>query len=88
MVSFRAWSMERVYTFVMGLARFRTNARAGFEGITSTDAPKLGPWGVYGEAIGNPKFYLGTNPKDSEFLQAADEFASAHEDLLRELAKR
>ena len=83
-----AWGMGWVYTFVMGLARYRTNARAGFEGTTSTDAPKLGPWGVYGEAIGNPKFYIGTNPKDSEFLQAADEFASAHQDLLRELAKR
>jgi hypothetical protein len=43
MVSFSALSMERVYTFVMGLARFRTNARAGFEANTSTDAPKLGP---------------------------------------------
>jgi hypothetical protein len=83
-----AWGMGWVYTFVMGLARYRTNARAGFEGTTSTDAPTLGPWGVYGEAIGNPKFYIGTNPKDSEFLQAADEFASAHQDLLRELAKR
>lgn len=87
MVSFRAWSMERVYTFVMGLARHRIDARARFE-ATPTAARKLGPWGVYGEAIGNPKFYIGTNPKDSEFLQAADEFASAHQDLLRELAKR
>jgi hypothetical protein len=84
-----AWGMGWVYTFVMGLARYRTNARgAGFEGTTSTDAPTLGPWGVYGEAIGNPKFYIGTNPKYSEFLQAAEEFASAHQDLLRELAKR
>ena len=89
MASLQAWGMERVYTFIMGLARYRTNARgAGFEGTTSTHAPTLGPWGVYGEAIGNPKFYIGTNPKDSEFLQAADEFASAHQDLLRELAKR
>jgi hypothetical protein len=85
-VRFRFWSMERVYTAVMGLSRHRINARAGFGGSTST-APKLGPWGVYGEAIGNPKFYMGTNPKDSEFLQAAEEFASAHEDVLRELAK-
>ena len=47
----------------------------------------MGPWGVYGEAIGNPKFYIGADPRDSEFLQADTEFASAHEDLLRELAK-
>ena len=72
---------------MMGLARHRINARSGVEGGTSTTTPKVGPWGVYGEAIGNPKFYLGTNPKDSEFLQAADEFMAAHEDVLRELAK-
>ena len=79
--------MERVYTAVMGLARKRISTRARFEGSTFTAGPNLGPWGVYGEAIGNPKFYIGTNPKDSEFLQAAEEFASAHEDVLRELAK-
>lgn len=86
-MGFRSRGIKRVYTALMGLARHRTDARARFE-ATPTAARKLGPWGVYGEAIGNPKFYLGTNPKDSEFLQAADEFASAHEDLLRELAKR
>jgi hypothetical protein len=79
--------MGRVYTFVMGLARHRSNASARLGDTVSTRAPKRGPWGVYGEAIGNPKFYLGTNPKDSEFLQADAEFATAHEDLLRELAK-
>ena len=78
--------MERVYTALMGLARNRIDARATFED-TPTTARKLGPWGVYGEAIGNPKFYVGAHPKDSEFLQAAEEFASAHEDVLRELAK-
>jgi hypothetical protein len=87
MVGFCAWSMERVYTFVMGLARHKRNPRAGFGDTISSTAPKLGPWGVYGEAIGNPKFFLGANPKDSEFLQADAEFASAHEDLLRELAR-
>jgi hypothetical protein len=87
MVDLRSWSVERVYTAVMGLARQRINARVRFERSTSTAHRSLGPWGVYGEAIGNPKFYLGTNPKDSEFLQAAEEFASAHEDVLRELAK-
>jgi hypothetical protein len=86
-VDLRSWSMEQVYTAVMGLARRRISTRARFEGSTSTTAFKLGPWGVYGEAIGNPKFYVGTNPKDSEFLQAAEEFASAHEDVLQELAK-
>ena len=86
MVDLSSWSMERVYTAVMGLARYRTDARAPFE-ATPTAARKLGPWGVYGEAIGNPKFYVGTDPKDSEFLQAAEEFASVHEDVLRELAK-
>jgi hypothetical protein len=79
--------MERVYTAVMGLARQRISARVRFERSTSTARRSMGPWGVYGEAIGNPKFYLGTNPKASEFLQAAEEFASAHEDVLRELAK-
>jgi hypothetical protein len=61
--------------------------RARWEGARSNGAPKLGPWGVYGEAIGNPKFYIGANPNDSEILQADAEFASAHEELLRELAK-
>jgi hypothetical protein len=86
-VRFRSWSMERVYTAFMGLARHRNSARSRFEAGTSTRAFKLGPWGVYGEAIGNPKFYVGTNPTDSEFLQAAEEFASAHQDVLQELAK-
>jgi hypothetical protein len=54
---------------------------------TEGSKPRLGPWGVYGEAIGNPKSYTGGNPKDSEFLQAAEEFMAAHEDALRELAK-
>ena len=85
-VGFRSRSVGRVYTAVMGLARHRSSARAKRERSTAT-APRLGPWGVYGEAIGNPKFYLGANPEDSEFLQAAEEFASAHEDVLRELAK-
>ena len=79
--------MERVYTVAMGLARQRISARVRSGRSTSTARRSLGPWGVYGEAIGNPKFYVGTNPKDSEFLQAAEEFASAHEDVLRELAK-
>jgi hypothetical protein len=79
--------MERVYTAVMGLARQRIGARVRSERSTSTSRRSLGPWGVYGEAIGNPKFYIGANPKDSEFLQADAEFAAAHEDLLRELAK-
>jgi hypothetical protein len=71
----------------MGFARYRaTTEFEGRDGI-STRRPTIGPWGVYGEAIGNPKFYLGTDPKDSEFLQAAEEFTSAHEDVLRELAK-
>ncbi len=59
-----------------------------WETSESTARLRLGPWGVYGEAIGNPKFFIGTNPKDSEFLQADAEFAAAHEELLRELAKR
>ena len=84
---FRARDLERVYTAVMGLARHRINAGSGVEGRAATKTPKLGPWGVYGEAIGNPKFYIGAAPKDSEFLQADAEFAAAHEDLLRELAK-
>jgi hypothetical protein len=84
---FRAWSIERVYTAVMGLPRYRKTAGSAAEGRTSTKPRKLGPWGVYGEAIGNPKFYIGTDPKDSEFLQAAEEFVAAHEDVLRELAK-
>jgi hypothetical protein len=58
-VGFRSRGMERVYTALMGLARHRIDARARFE-ATPTAARKLGPWGVYGEAIGNPKFYLGT----------------------------
>jgi hypothetical protein len=82
-----AWGIERVYTAVMGLSRHRIRTRFGVESRTSTTTLNLGPWGVYGEAIGNPKFYVGTNSEDSEFLQAADEFASAHEDVLRELAK-
>ena len=85
-MGFRSRGMERVYTALMGFAGHRRDARARFED-TPTAARKLGPWGVYGEAIGNPKFYVGTDPKDSEFLQAAEEFASAHEDVLRELAK-
>ena len=72
----------------MGPTRDMAHTRPGREITETSGKPKLGPWGVYGEAIGNPKFFIGTNPKDSEFLQAADEFASAHEDLLRELAKR
>jgi hypothetical protein len=86
-VDLSSWRMERVYTVIMGLARYRTNVRAGFESAASSDTFKVEPWGIYGEAIGNPKFYIGTNPKDSEFLQADTEFAAAHEDLLRELAK-
>jgi hypothetical protein len=80
-------SIKRVYTAVMGLARHRTNTGSEGRGSTTTRGPTLGPWGVYGEAIGNPKFYIGADPRDSEFLQADTEFASAHEDLLRELAK-
>jgi len=83
----RSRSMERVYTAVMGFARQRIGARVRSERSTSTARRSLGPWGVYGEAIGNPKFYIGANPKDSEFLQADAEFAAAHEDFLRELAK-
>ena len=85
---FRAWGIERVYTAVMGLARHRTTT-SGSEGRGSiaTRRPTIGPWGVYGEAIGNPKFYIGTDPQDSEFLQAAEEFMAAHADVLRELAK-
>ena len=84
---FRAWSIERVYTAVMESARHMISTRFEGKGGTTTSAPTLGPWGVYGEAIGNPKFYIGTDPRDSEFLQAADEFMAAHEDVLRELAK-
>ncbi len=76
-----------VYTAFMGLTRDKTGRTARWETAESSPAPKLGPWGVYGEAIGNPKFYLGANPKDSEFLQADAEFAASHEELLRELAK-
>jgi hypothetical protein len=72
----------------MEMARGTANARAGWEVTETTGKRELGPWGVYGEAIGNPKFFIGSNPKDSEFLQAAEEFAAAHEELLRELAKR
>ena len=84
---YRVRSIKRVYTAVMGLARHRTNSGSEGRGSTTTRGPTLGPWGVYGEAIGNPKFYIGADPRDSEFLQADAEFASAHEDLLRELAK-
>ena len=71
----------------MGLARDIADSRVGQEVAKTNGSPKLGAWGVYGEAIGNPKFYIGANPKDSEFLQADAEFAAAHEELLRELAK-
>lgn len=86
MENIRAWIVQRVYTVSMGLTRYATGARR-FGVVAPGDASKLGPWGIYGEAIGNPKFYMGTNPNDSEFLQADAEFAAAHEDLLRELAK-
>jgi hypothetical protein len=46
-----------------------------------------GPWGVYGEAMGNPMFSIGSYPNDSSFLLAAELFMAAHEDLLNELAK-
>ena len=62
-MGFRSRGMERVYTALMGFAGHRRDARARFED-TPTAARKLGPWGVYGEAIGNPKFYVGTAPKD------------------------
>ncbi len=75
------------YTAIMELTRGTTNATPRFKASESSAAHKLGPWGVYGEAIGNPKFYMGANPKDSEFLQADAEFAASHEELLRELAK-
>ena len=84
---FRARDLERVYTAVMGLARHRTTTGSEGRGGATTRGPTLGPWGVYGEAIGNPKFYIGTDPRDSEFLQADAEFAASHEELLRELAK-
>lgn len=84
---FRAWMRGWVCTTVMEMARYIVSKRAGFEATDSNGMGKVGPWGIYGEAIGNPKFYVGTNPKDSEFLQADAEFAAAHEDYLRELAK-
>jgi hypothetical protein len=71
----------------MGLTRGTGNRIVGRETAESSGVSKPGPWGVYGEAIGNPKFYMGSNPNDSEFLQADAEFAAAHEELLRELAK-
>ncbi len=86
-MSFSARFLKGVYTIVMELTGNTASARARFRATESRDVPKRGSWGVYGEAIGNPKFFIGTNPKDSEFLQAADEFASAHEELLRVLAK-
>jgi hypothetical protein len=46
-----------------------------------------GAWGVYGEAMGNPKFAIGGIPKNSEFLRAARQFIATHEELLDELAK-
>lgn len=73
----------RVYTSGMETTRHSQRVTPRAEG----SKPRLGPWGVYGEVIGNPKSYAGGNPKDSEFLQAADEFMAAHEDALRELAK-
>jgi hypothetical protein len=72
----------------MGLTHNTAHTRTGWESTETVHQPRLGPWGVYGEAIGNPKFYIGANPKDSEFLQADAEFAASHEELLRELAKR
>ena len=71
----------------MGATRDTAGMRVRREAAEANSRPKLGPWGVYGEAIGNPKFYIGANPKDSEFLQADAEFAASHEELLRELAK-
>lgn len=70
----------------MGTTRDTANVRG--QATETNGRPELGPWGVYGEAIGNPKFYIGADPKDSEFLQADAEFAASHEELLRELAKR
>ena len=86
-MKFRAWSIQRVYTAVMGLAHHRTGTDSESRNSTTTRRPTLGPWGVYGEAIGNPKFYIGTDPQDSEFLQASEEFMAAHADVLRELAE-
>ena len=86
-MGFCSWGVGRVYTAVMGLARHRTTTGSEGRGGATTRGPTLGPWGVYGEAIGNPKFYIGADPRDSEFLQAAEEFMAAHEDVLRELAK-
>ena len=84
---FRARIAGWFYTVVMEMARGTADTGTGYEATENSNAPRLGPWGVYGEAIGNPKFYIGANPKDSEFLQADAEFAAAHGDLLRELAK-
>jgi hypothetical protein len=86
-VGFRSRGVGRVYTALMGLARHRTTTGSEGRGGATTRGPTLGPWGVYGEAIGNPKFYIGTDPRDSEFLQADAEFAASNEELLRELAK-
>ena len=86
-MGFRSRSVGRVYTALMGLARHRTTTGSEGRGGATTRGPTLGPWGVYGEAIGNPKFYIGTDPRDSEFLQADAEFAASNEELLRELAK-
>lgn len=73
------------YTLVVERIDHKSTAR-GYK-QTGDIVKGRGPWGVYGEAVGNPKFLIGTNPKDSEFLQAADQFIAAHEDLLDELAK-
>jgi hypothetical protein len=73
----------------MGRMRYRRDVRTFGDPEKSGDITTYhGPWGVYGEAIGNPKFYIGSNPKDPEFLQAADEFMAAHKELLRELSER
>lgn len=79
----KARVVRRVYNNLVELWR---DIKRGFV-APRREGSGVGPWGVYGEAIGNPKFFIGTNPKDSEFLQAADEFASRHEELHRELAK-
>jgi hypothetical protein len=74
----------RVYTVGMEIVRYGRKITGVVEGAK----PRVGPWGVYGEAIGDPKFSIISSSKDSEFLQAADEFIATHEDALRELAKR
>jgi len=68
----------------MEIARYGRENTGAVEGAK----PRVGPWGVYGEAIGNPKFSIASSSKDSEFLQAAGEFIATHEDALRELARR